>query len=58
MALAVHVAVSSAWVSTDIKYYASRQDVIDYMEKLYPKKLDTKKNRYIQNYDIDVCIRD
>jgi hypothetical protein len=50
----VSVNVTKAWVATDITHYANRQDVIDYLEVLYPTQLDKARKKYIQNYDIDV----
>jgi hypothetical protein len=52
--MSIFVNVSSTWVKTDVKGYASRQDVIEYMEHLYPTRLDDQRGRRVQNYEINV----
>lgn len=42
------------WVVTDVSYRASRQDVVDYMESIYPTKLDAYRQRWVQRYKIEV----
>lgn len=51
---AVFVNESRSWVLSDVNYYANRQDVIDYLETLYPTTYDAQRRRYVQNYNVDV----
>jgi hypothetical protein len=51
----VFVNVLSTWVKTDVKGYASRSDVIAYLEVLWPTMWDGRRGKWVQRYDIDVC---
>lgn len=57
MATPVFVNESTSWKVTDIKQYASRQDIIDYLETDYPTEYDARRRRNVQNYFVDVCRR-
>lgn len=53
MTAQVFVNESKSWVHTDILHYASRQDVINYLETLYPTKFDLSRRKNVQNYNVD-----
>ena len=56
MATPVFVNESRNWVVTDINNYASRQDIIDYLERLYPTVYNARRRMNIQDYNVDVCV--
>lgn len=55
MEVPVYVNEKRSWLVTDIKHYAKRQDIMDFLEKEYPTEYDTKRKRKVQNYNVDVC---
>lgn len=44
----------TTWVTSDVPYRALRKDVEDYLQRLYPRVHDTRKNLIIQKYKIEV----
>jgi hypothetical protein len=44
----------STWVYTDVSHYTKREDIEKHMESLYPTTYDTRRKRYVKQYDVKV----
>ena len=50
----VEVKTNSKWVITDFTKYTKAEDVVAYLESLWPSTVDRRNNRIIQHFDIRV----
>lgn len=50
----VEVKTNKKWVITDFTKYTNPEDVVAYLESLWPSTIDTKYNRKLQHFDIRV----
>lgn len=45
---------TTAWVHTDISYYAKLEDIKEHLEAKYPTTFDHDRERHVQNWEITV----